>query len=86
MHVATIKIIVTEVLIKSLQNGVIVNVMHTFFLHFFTFFEKLHRENGSMRNLSCQSTCLFSRITHDWRRNNALDLCCGITRFDTLPC
>jgi len=41
-------------------------------LHFFACFEKLHTEDGPVRNFSCQSTCLFTQITHSWCRNNAL--------------
>jgi len=86
MHGAKVKNIVTEVFIKSLQHGGILNVVYSIFLHFFVFFFfELHTEDGSMRNLSCQSTCLFSKITHSWCRSNAFDLCCGITRFDILP-
>jgi len=38
-----------------------------------------------MRNIFCQSTCLFYKLTHSWCRSDALDLRCVITRFDILP-
>jgi len=43
------RFIITEFLRKSLRCGVILNVIHTFFLNFFVFLKKkLHTEDGSI--------------------------------------